>query len=390
MEVLYELATDYTLRTVALGAAVLGVVSGALGTFAVLRGQSLLGDAISHAALPGIAIAFILTGLKTPIVLMAGAAVAGLLCTLVVLAVVNTSRVTFDSALGLTLAVFFGFGLVLLTHIQRMPEANQAGLDTFLFGQAAALVTRDVVTMSLLGGLVLAAVLLFWKEFKLIAFDPDFGRAAGFPVRTLDVGLTTLLVLAIVIGLQTVGVVLMSAMIVAPAAAARQWTNRLAVMMLLAASIGAVSGITGAVLSSTMRNLPAGPTIVICASAAVLLSFLFAPNRGLVARAVRSRLHARRLHLDVVLLDLFEMARHHPDLSHPHDESVLDLMRGRQAPSRLSLLQLSRRGYVRRVDHRWALTEAGIRRAGFLATGETWGTGDGPGAVRTAGGEVEG
>src|SRR5690606_18462983 len=159
---------DYTLRTVLLGAATLGVVSGALGTFAVLRRQSLLGDAISHAALPGIALAFLATGTKAPLGLMLGAALAGWVATLLVMAVTETPRVKYDSTLGLMLSVFFGFGLMLLTFIQRQPGANQAGLDTFLFGQAAALVQRDVVTMAVLGAVVLAALGLFWKEFKLL------------------------------------------------------------------------------------------------------------------------------------------------------------------------------------------------------------------------------
>ena len=250
MDLFQQLFTDYTLRTVALGAATLGAVSGALGTYAVLRRQSLLGDAISHAALPGIALAFLLTGSKLPLVLMLGAALAGWLATLLVMAVVSTTRIKYDSALGLMLSVFFGFGLVLLTFIQKLPNANQAGLDTFLFGQAAALVQRDVVTMAGLGGVALLAMGCFWKEFKLLSFDAEFGKSLGFPVRWLDVGLTTLLVIAIVIGLQTVGVVLMSAMIIAPPAAARQWTDRLGLMVMLSMLFGALAGVSGALLSA--------------------------------------------------------------------------------------------------------------------------------------------
>src|SRR5690606_23105258 len=289
---LEALFTDYTLRTVALGAATLGVVSGSLGAFAVLRGQSLLGDAISHAALPGIALAFLLTGSKAPLVLVLGAACAGWLGTLAVMHVTARSRVPFDAALGLVLAVFFGFGLVLLTYIQKLPNANQAGLDTFLFGQAAALVTADVVVMAVLGAVALLLMGLFWKEFKLLLFDPDFGEAMGYPVRRLDVLLTTLLVIAIVIGLQTVGVVLMSAMLIAPAAAARQWTDRLAGVVGLAGLFGALSGVAGAVLSATTARLPTGPTIVLCATVVVVTSLLAAPNRGLVAgwlRGLRNR-----------------------------------------------------------------------------------------------------
>ncbi|MEA2595908.1 MAG: manganese/zinc/iron transport system permease protein, partial [Thermomicrobiales bacterium] len=175
MDVLHDLVYDYTLRTVALGAGTLGIVSGALGAFAVLRRQSLVGDAMSHAALPGIALAYLLTGSKAPLVLLLGAAIAGWLGTLLVIGIVRETRVKFDSALGLVLSVFFGFGLMLLTFIQRRPDASQAGLDKFLFGQAATLVERDVVTMAVIGAIAIGALLGLWKEFKLLSFDPDFG-----------------------------------------------------------------------------------------------------------------------------------------------------------------------------------------------------------------------
>ncbi|MCA9860089.1 MAG: metal ABC transporter permease, partial [Thermomicrobiales bacterium] len=259
-----------------------GIVAGALGAFAVLRRQSLVGDAMSHAALPGIGIAYLVTGRKENLVLLTGAAIAGWLATLAVLGIVRRSRVKFDSALGLMLSVFFGFGLMVLTYIQRRPDASQAGLDKFLFGQAATLVQGEVRNMAIAGGLALAVLLFLWKSFKLISFDMDFASSIGYPVRVLDVLLTTLVVVAIVLGLQAVGVVLMSAMIVAPAAAARQWTNRLGVMVLLSAFFGALAGVTGAALSATQRHLPTGPTIVVCVSAIVLISLLLAPNRGLV------------------------------------------------------------------------------------------------------------
>ncbi len=280
--VLDDLVNDYTLRTVALGAAVLGIVAGAMGTFAVLRRQSLVGDAMSHAALPGIAIAYMLTGNKDNLVLLTGAAIAGWLATLAVISIVRTSRIKFDSALGLVLSVFFGFGLMLLTFIQRKPDASQAGLETFLFGQAATLVIRDVRVMAGLALFALGVLYLLWKEFKLLSFDPDFAATIGYPVRKLDVMLTTLIVIAIVVGLQAVGVVLMSAMIVAPAAAARQWTNRLGVMVLLAALFGASAGVGGATISSTTERMPTGPTIVVCVSVIVVISLLIAPNRGLI------------------------------------------------------------------------------------------------------------
>lgn len=365
---LESLFTDYTLRTVALGAAVLGLVSGSLGTFAVLRGQSLLGDAISHAALPGIALAFLLTGSKAPLVLVLGAGVAGWLGTLAVMQITGRSRVPFDAALGLVLSVFFGLGLVLLTYIQHHASANQAGLDKFLFGQAAALVTADVVVMAALGGVALLVTALFWKEFKLLLFDPDFGAALGFPMRRLDVLLTTLLVVAIVIGLQTVGVVLMSAILIAPAAAARQWTDRLGAVVALAALFGALSGVAGAVLSATTARLPTGPTIVLCATALVLGSLLLAPRRGLLAAAWGRWRRRRDLRAAGVLEDLYTLARQHADPQHPHAAATLRTMTLRPESVAESLRALEKRGWVASAGaDAWSLSAEGLDAARRLA-----------------------
>lgn len=370
---LEQLFLDYTLRTVALGAATLGIVSGSLGTFAVLRGQSLLGDAISHAALPGIALAFLLTGSKAPLVLVLGAALAGWLGTLAVMQITDKSRVPFDAALGMVLAVFFGFGLMMLTYIQRLPNANQAGLDNFLFGQAAALVMSDVLVMGVLGLLALVTMLLFWKEFKILLFDPDFGEALGFPSRRVDILLTTLLVIAIVIGLQTVGVVLMSAIIIAPAAAARQWTDKLFMVVLLAGVFGALSGVSGAMLSASTTRLPTGPTIVLCASVIVVVSLFFAPNRGMIASWIRGYRNRKILRSAGVLEDLYTLALQHPNPFHGHTVGVLRTMTSAPESVEPSLNKLVERGFVRPVgEESWALTEEGLSEAKRLSANQSF------------------
>lgn len=290
---------DYTLMIVTIGAALLGAVSGSLGTYAVLRRQSLLGDAISHAALPGIAIAFLLTGSKAPLILVLGAAIAGWLGTLLIMSVVRLTRIKYDSALGIVLSTFFGFGLVLHTLIQRTGNANQAGLDTFLFGQAATILARDILTIGVLGGIAIVITFIFWKELKLLVFDDSFAASLGFPISTLDILLTSLLVIAIVLGLQAVGAVLMSAMLVAPAVAARQWTNKLSVMMLLAACFGALAGVSGTIISSTASRIPTGPTIVLCATVVVGFSIAFASNRGLLWDWLRQKRNRRNLKITV-------------------------------------------------------------------------------------------
>ncbi len=361
MDILFA---DYTLRTVALGAAILGTVSGSLGTFAVLRKQSLLGDAISHAALPGIALAFLFTGSKSPIVLMVGAAIAGWIATLLIMKIVNNSKIKDDGALGFVLSVFFGFGLVLLTFIQKQANASQAGLDKFLFGQAATLLEKDIITMASLGLITLLILLVFWKEFKLLSFDPYFALSQGYNIRLIEVIMTTLIVIAIVQGLQTVGVVLMSAMIVAPAAAARQWTSRLGIMVILAGFFGAAAGVLGALISSSIDRLPTGPMIVLIVSSFVFISFLFAPNRGLLWKWAREMRNRKRLQIEAVLGDLYILANQHESIQHGHAIEVLRAMSIGHGGVDASLKELEKRGVARQVeDGKWALTIAGLKAA---------------------------
>lgn len=289
MDALVALFTDYTFQTVALGSALLGFISGVLGSFTVLRKQSLLGDGVSHSALPGVVMAYILLGSKDTEILLLGALVSGLMAVLLIMVIVRQTRIKFDGALALVMSVFFGLGLVLLTYVQKMPNSNQAGLDRFIFGQASTLMQKDVILIAVCGAVLLGLVILFWKEFKLFIFDGEFGQSLGFSTRRLGLLLSFMTVLAIIIGLQTVGVILMSALLIAPAVAARQWTNRLWVMVTLSAVFGMLSGVAGTLVSSLMAKLPTGPTIVVFVSLIVVVSLLFAPERGILHRLYRRR-----------------------------------------------------------------------------------------------------
>lgn len=289
MNRVFSLFSDYTFQTVALGSALLGLISGVMGSFAVLRKQSLLGDGVSHASLPGVIMAFILFNSKNTEVLLFGALISGLLATMLIMGIVQHTRVKFDSALALIMSVFFGLGLVLLTYVQKIPNSNQAGLKRFVFGQASTLLQRDIFLMMICGTVLLSVVILFWKEFKLFTFDVDFAQSIGFSPKRLNLLLSFMVVLAIIIGLQTVGVILMSAMLITPAVAARQWTNKLSVMVTLSAFFGAVSGIAGTVASSLVPKLPTGPAIVVCVSVIAIVSVLFAPGRGVLHRIYQHR-----------------------------------------------------------------------------------------------------
>ncbi len=360
--------TDYTLRTITLGTAILGAVTGMLGSFAVLRKQSLLGDAISHAALPGIAIAFLITGAKDSNVLLLGALVSGLIGTFWIRGIISKTHLKSDTALGLILSLFFGFGMLLLTFIQKQPNANQAGLDKYLFGQAATLVESDVWLMAIVTGLCLFVLLLFWKEFKILLFDADYTRTLGFNTKFIDILITTFIVLAIVLGLQTVGVVLMSAMLLAPAAAARQWTNSLGVMVFLAALFGAFSGVFGTAISASQNNLSTGPVIVIVAGVFVIFSFVFSPNRGLLFKQIRFIKNRRDLELHKTLSFMFNIVESHDNISHPHAIKILNNFQGY---TKNTLQKLVSKNYVTLDGNMWSLTEEGFKTASNLYNQQT-------------------
>ncbi|WP_281847433.1 metal ABC transporter permease [Olleya namhaensis] len=360
--------SDYTLRTITLGTAILGAVTGMLGSFAVLRKQSLLGDAISHAALPGIAIAFLITGAKDSNTLLLGALVSGLIGTFWIRSIVKKTHLKSDTALGLILSLFFGFGMLLLTFIQKQPNANQAGLDKYLFGQAATLVESDVWMMATVTALCLFVLLLFWKEFKILLFDADYTKTLGFNTKFIDVLITTFIVLAIVLGLQTVGVVLMSAMLLAPAAAARQWTNSLSKMVFLAAIFGAFSGVFGTAISASQTNLSTGPVIVLVASVFVVFSFVFSPSRGLLFKQIRFIKNRRDLELHKTLAFMHHIAETHDNISHPH---AVKLLNNFQGFTRKTLQKLVEKNYVTLDGNMWSLTEIGFTTAANLYTKQT-------------------
>jgi manganese/zinc/iron transport system permease protein len=363
MTALAALLQSQLVQTVLLGAALLGIVGGVLGAFAVLRRQSLMGDALSHAALPGVCLGFLVAGGRDLASILAGAFFSGALAAVIALFLVRTTRLKTDAALGIVLSVFFAIGIVLLTVVQGREGASQMGLSTFLFGQAAAILRADLWVM---GGVTIAAlglVAAFWKEFKLVTFDADFARALGLPVLMLEILLTVMVAMAIVVGLQMVGVVLMVAMLIAPAVAARQWVHGLGAMVALSAAFGVVSGVVGALVSAQARGLATGPVVVLVASALVLVSLMIAPERGLVWRALRQRRQAQRLGGERVLLTLHGLSAAHSDPAYPSERGMIDAFHG--TTSQRALARLEAGGLVRSVTHppettaHWELTDAG-------------------------------
>ncbi len=357
---------DMTLLTVMAGAAILGAVSGALGCFAVLKKQSLVGDALAHAALPGVCLAY-LSGsargwdAKHPLLLLGGAMLTAWLGMLAILAITRMTRLKDDAALGIVLSVFFGTGVVLLTYIQKTGASSQAGLNRFLFGQAASLLPRDVLLMAVLGAAVLITLAFFFQSFRVLVFDPAYAASRGLKTWRLEVLLTTLVVVTVVVGLQTVGVVLMAAMVVAPAATARQWTDRLGRMVVLGGAAGALAGAVGAWISSLERRMPTGPIIVLCATALVAASLLFAPRRGLLWAAWRRARNRRRVRVENLLKDLWRLGEM-DEGRFGAPRAVSDVLAVRAAP--LQAVENARAdGLVRVEGPLVELTPAGLARA---------------------------
>lgn len=367
----------YNTTIVTLGVMLLGVASGLVGALTLLRKQALIGDALAHGTLPGVAGAFLLASSlgawgiaidpRSLPVLLLGAATTGVLGVVCVDLIVRLTRprIPQDAAIGIVLSVFFGAGFVLLSHIQQLPSGNKAGLKTFILGQPAAMSSRDAQLLAIVASLAALVIVLLHKEFRLISFDEGFARAQGWPVAALDLAMMTLVVLVTVVGLQAVGVILVVALLIVPAAAARFWADRLGPMLIISAVLGGISGYLGAALSALAPRLPAGAIVVLIATALFILSALCAPRTGLLSRALAHASLSRRIRREHALRAIFEAMEHAthaqpvgtpPSTSIPLSALSIDVV------SR-SLPRLRREGLVAIMGHHLALTPAGLSTA---------------------------
>lgn len=303
------LQLGYNATLVAIGATLLGLAAGVTGTFLFLRKRSLVSDAVSHATLPGVGLAFIVMvalggdGRWLPGLLLGSAVSAGLglLC---VHRLTTRTRLTEDAAIGAVLSVFFGFGVVLLTVIQTMGSGRQAGLETFLLGSTAGMLRADAIVIAVGGALTLALVAMLRRPMILVAFDAEFARSSGIDVRKMDLAVMGLVMAVTVVGLKIVGLILIVALLIIPPVAARFWTDRAGNVALIAGVFGGLSGYVGAAVSASASSVPTGPIIVLVAFTLFLGSMLVAPERGVLAAFMRHRRYQRRVHLRQGLLAL--------------------------------------------------------------------------------------
>jgi manganese/zinc/iron transport system permease protein len=288
------LGGGYNTVVVMLGVSLLGVAAGAVGTFALLRRRAMMSDVLSHATLPGIALAFLVAlalgfGGRSLPVLLAGATAAAVVAALTVHWLSRAGRLPEDAAMGAVLSVFFGLGAVLLSYVQTLRTGAEGGLARFILGQPAAMSEQDALVIGVVAVGAVGAIVLLGKEFRLACFDPQFGLAQGWPIASIDLMLMTLVVIVAVIGLQAVGMILIIALMIVPAATARLWTDRLWRMVALSACLGGVSAWIGAALSATFPRAPAGGLIVLVAGFIFIVSLLVTAWRRRVRAAPTAR-----------------------------------------------------------------------------------------------------
>jgi len=364
---------------VMLGTALLGATAGVIGTFAVLRRRALVGDMLSHAALPGICIAFLLTGNRDLIALSLGALATGLLGIGLMTVIRRWTRTKEDAAIGIVLSTFFGAGVVLLSIIQQQGSGHQAGLNSYLFGETAGITRRDIQLIAGAALLCLVVVTLLYKEFKLLSFDPDFATAQGWPTLALDLSMMGTLAIVTIVGLPICGVILMAALTILPGATARFWTNRLGRLLIIAGVAGASAGILGTFLASPLPEawlgsrllnidkVPPGPLIVLSGASIFVLSLLFAPQRGIVSRAA-AELHLRmRIAREHLLRSLYELSESRLPQRPTIDESQLASQRAwGQWLLGWWLRRLNTQGLLDRNGAKVRLTPAGLAAAAEL------------------------
>ena len=335
---------DPSIVFVVIGIILLGVGSAYVGTYSFLDKKALLGDAISHAVLPGICLGFMLAGEKNPLFIVSGAFISGALATFLSSWLNKNTRLSEDAIIASILSIFFGFGIVLLTVIQKSGNPEMAGLNQFIFGNAIAIQESDLYIYGGLAVFIILCLTIFQKEFSLLVFNPDYGRAIGFPMGMIRVIFNILMILSVVIGIQAIGVVLMAALLITPGAAARFWTDRLGVLVILAGIFSAVSGVLGTYISFVIPQMPTGPWVVVFLSVLALFSFLFAPKKGVLSRYISRRIYLKKTHRDHLLKLLYKGIE--ADKSGLPIEEIYDAFPFQKKQSKQSIRNLAKDNFI--------------------------------------------
>jgi len=349
--------SEPNVRLVFWGALVLCSIAAMVGCFTYLRKRSLMGDVIAHSVLPGICLAFLVARQKDPAYLLIGASITGWIAVWLVDFITKHSKIKSDTAIALILSVFFGAGVLLLTHIQHTGMSSQSGLDSFIFGKAASMQQNEVNLFTIIAIIVSAVIFFFKRGFYVLSFDEDFARAVGFPVPLLKVILSAITVLVVAAGVQAVGVVLMASLLITPAATARFWTNRLSVLIFIAVFVGAFSGVIGSAISFTYSGMPTGPWIVVVMSLMAFTSALISPQRGMLYRWYRKRKQNRKIITENVLKRFFYLPQGEKSYS---KATILGEKSVTLSDFNLGINKLIRSNLVKKEGANYSLTSVGI------------------------------
>ncbi|CCV64141.1 Metal ion ABC transporter, permease protein [Alteracholeplasma palmae J233] len=345
---MFDFITNYTVRTVLIGAVLLGIVSGVLGVFTLLRKQALIGDAISHATLPGVVLAFIFTKQTSLEILLLGAAFASVISMGLIALIKKYSKVKYDASLALILSSFFGFGQLLLSIIRDTAGQDQAKLSKFIFGQAATMSTQDIYILMGVLIIVLVVIVVFWRHLKLYIFNQEYYQSLGFKGYLINILISMMTILVIVSGIQTVGVILMSSLLIAPGVAASQWSDKLKIQVLLAGLFGAIASFIGVLVST---NMATGPSIVVVASIIVILSLLIAPKKGILWKEYKMHQHKKQIN-------------QYKELIHIYEEKEIN------EDKKNGLTLFIEEGYLDYHEGKYSLTPKGKQKVLALLTGE--------------------
>ena len=356
---------------VMLGVAIIGGVAGVVGTFSFLRKKTLIADAVSHSVLPGVCIGFMFAGTKDPILLMFGALVIGWLSVWFIDFISRVTKLSEDTAIALVSTFFFAIGSVLISIISKSQNEEQTGLKNFLFGKAATMSIFDIQVFTVVGIGIVLLVAFFYKSFQLVCFNPDFAKSIGLNVKLVEFLLSTLTVLTVAIGIQTVGVVLMSALLIAPAASARYWTDKLPIMIVLAALFGVFSGIFGVFFSTFKGNMPTGPWIVFALFLFTLFTLIFAPKKGWYSIQRKNKMNQRQIAEENILKIIYQLKE-----SGKNSVSFIDFLEKRSMDTRLlekTIKNLINKKLLHRSEMLISLTKHGeVEAARIVRSHRLW------------------
>ncbi len=337
---------------------ILGALTGIVGCWLFLQQKSLYGDTIAHATFPGLTLCFFLTGLKNTNMLLMGGLCSALCATLIIYSLHKNSSLKKDTILGITLAGSFGIGSIMLTKIQSIPNAHQAGIAQYLLGNPATMLYQDCIMIIAIAIALLFFIVRYFNEYKIILFDPVYAQTVGIAYTKLTGYALCMITITTVLGLQAIGIILMSALLINPAAAAYQWTKSFKKMLILSSIFGAISCCSGTLISCYQPHIPTGPVIIVIATCITICSILFGPH-GIFMLKIKRYSQKTSINTATLLSRflLFNEGQINP--YHAHDIAALNAIGKTITPTQLNNLQ--QQGYVKNTHHNfWCLTHKGV------------------------------